>query len=159
MLVVVAAAAACSLSPADPAPTAPTTQPSSQPATQPAPAQGVRGKVLKVTGNLMPGPGPARRGNRTLLSVPVHVFKGPVKPIAKPDPTHPQLLVTVRSGADGAYTVPLEPGRYTVVAEIDGKLYLNSYRDSGKGVTWSTVTVKKGAWTTWNIRDTSGAAF
>jgi inhibitor of cysteine peptidase len=120
--------------------------------------QGVTGRVLKLTGNHMPtvGIGVGRRGKTEPLSVPVHVFKGALKPLAKPDPKHPALVKTVRSGKDGRYRVPLDPGEYTVVAEIKGKLYLNLLRGDG---TWATVTVRKGTWTTWDIRDTSEAAF
>ena len=118
--------------------------------------QGIRGKVLKLTGNHMPGPGPRLGGGPQPLSVPVHVFKGKLKRFARPNPKHPQLVNTGRSDAKGNYAVALEPGTYTVVAEIDGKLYLNSFSGDGS---WSTVTVKKNTWATWVIRDTSGAAF
>lgn len=144
--------------------------------------QGVSGRVRKITGNMMPGivpdlPDAGRiRGDtpfiggnmaRTqLLSVPVHVFKGKVRAanhteLANIMPAgHPQFVKTVQSGQDGRYMVALEPGEYTVVAEIDGKLYLNSFRGDRTGAWWSTVTVKTGNWTTvQNIDDTSGAAF
>jgi predicted secreted protein len=128
--------------------------------TKSAGKQGIRGQVLKLTGNHMPGPGigigGGGRGATKPLSVPVYVFKGSVKVHAAPNAKHPQLLKTVRSDAKGNYSVALDPGVYTVVALIDGKLYLNSFTGAGA---WSTVTVKKGAWSTWTIRDTSGAAF
>jgi len=129
---------------------------SAPPADGAAGPQGIRGQVLKLTGNHMPGPGPRVGGATKPLSVPVHVFKGKVKRVATPNPKHPQLLKTVRSDAKGNYAVALEPGTYTVVAEIEGKLYLNSFAGDGS---WSTVTVKKDTWATWAIRDTSGAAF
>ncbi len=133
--------------------TAPQAADSNNAATKP---QGIRGKVFKLTGNHMPGPGPRAGGATQPLSVPVHVFKGKIKPFARPNPKHPQLVKTVRSDAKGNYAVALEPGTYTVVAEIDGKLYLNHFSGDGS---WSTVMVKKDTWATWVIRDTSGAAF
>jgi len=84
------------------------------------------------------------------------VFKGTLKPHVKPNPTHPTLAKTVRSDKQGRYRVPLPPGVYTVVAEIKGKLYLNLHRSDGN---WATITVHPGQWATWNIRDTSEAAF
>jgi hypothetical protein len=123
------------------------------------PAQGVSGKVIKMTGNFMPGPGPRPGGTQAPLSVPVHVFKGKVAPFQKPDPRHPQLVKIVNSDKDGAYRVALEPGEYTLVAEIEGKLYLNSFTDGAGKMVWSTVAVTAGKWAIWDIKDSSGAAF
>ncbi|HET6429261.1 MAG TPA: hypothetical protein VFJ30_12670 [Phycisphaerae bacterium] len=39
---------------------------------------------------------------------------------------------------------------------IDGKMYLNIMQGDG---TWASVTVKAGRWTTFDIEDTSDAAF
>jgi len=119
-------------------------------------AQGVRGRVLKLTGNHMPGPGIGGGGATKPLAVPVHVFKGQLKPIDKPDPDHPQLVKIVKSNTQGKFVAGLEPGEYTVVAEIDGKLYLNLQTGSGH---WHPVTVKPDTWTRFNIEDTSDAAF
>lgn len=121
-------------------------------------AQGVHGMVLKLTGNHMPGVAPARPagGATRPLSVPVHVFKGALKPFAKPHQQRAALVKTARSDKRGNYRVPLPPGVYTVVAEIKGKLYLNLRRSDGN---WATITVHPGQWATWIIRDTSEAAF
>ncbi len=119
------------------------------------PAQGVRGTVVRQTGNFMPGPG-ARGGKTEPLSVPVHVFKGRIKPFAGPAKDHPALVRSVTSDAKGSYACGLEPGEYTVVAEIDGCLYLNSFDGDG---CWTTVKVVAGAWAAWDVKDTSGAAF
>jgi inhibitor of cysteine peptidase len=130
-------------------------QASSQPGKADEPKQGVTGKVIKMKGDFMPGPGPAR-GTRTPLSVPVWVFKGKVKTHEKPDPQHPSLVTTVKSDKDGVYRVSLPPGVYTVVAEINGKLYLNSFDGDGN---WGSIKVEADAWTTFDIKDTSEAAF
>ena len=118
--------------------------------------QGVAGVVRKLTGNHMPSVGGGRRGGSKPLSVPVHVFRGQLKVFRAPNPKHPALVRVVRSDEAGRYRVALPPGEYTIVAEIEGKLYLNLFRGDG---TWATVRVRKGHWTTWNIDDTSGAAF
>lgn len=125
--------------------------------------QGVKGKVIKMVGDFMPTVvdenNPAQQKNRQKLQplpVKVHVFKGKVRIFEKPDPKHPQLVKIVTSNKDGEYSVELEPGKYTVVAEIGGKLYLNSFQSDN---TWTTCNVVEGKWTEHDIRDTSEAAF
>ena len=125
---------------------------------EPSDAQGVSGKVVKLSGNFMPGPGPAR-GGRTPLSVPVHIFRGKVKTFEKPDPGHPALAKIVQADKDGNYRCSLPPGEYTVVAEIDGKLYLNLFTFDEKDPCWGTVQVVQGKWSSFNIEDTSSAVF
>ena len=120
--------------------------------------QGITGKVVKLKGDFMPTVGEGKRPgiSVTPLAVPVHVFSGKLKPFEKPDPEHPALVQTVQAGKDGVYKVALPPGEYTVVAEINGKLYLNSFGGDGS---WSTVEVKQDKWTTHDIEDTSEATF
>lgn len=129
--------------------------------------QGVTGKVIKLIGNFQPKvtiegvPLPPDNGKRNGLKVPVHVFKGKVEPFEKPNPKHPQLVIIAKPDKTGTFRVPLEPGEYTVVAEIDGKLYLNlvTFDAETKQTAWGTVEVKAKEWTTSNIEDTSQAAF
>ena len=129
------------------------------PAAEPA-KQGIAGKVLQWKGDFMPPVDPTR-GTRTPVSVPLYVFKGTIEPFEKPDPKHPALLKTTRSDKKGEYRVGIEPGTYTVVAEINGKLYLNSYQSDPKTQKniWTPVEVEAGKWATWNIDDTSQATF
>ena len=119
--------------------------------------QGVIGKVVKLKGNFMPTIG-LGGGNRQIipLSVPIWVFKGKVKPFSRPNRNHPALVKIVRSDKNGLFRIVLPPGRYTIVAQIKGRLYLNSY--DGEGF-WTSVIVKKGRWTTFNIKDTSEAVY
>jgi hypothetical protein len=129
-----------------------------QPANEPA--QGISGKVIKMTGDFMPSIGPRKNGGRTSpLLVPVHIFKGKLKPFEKPNPNHPQLAMIVNSDKDGSFRAALEPGEYTVVAEINGKLYLNCFTDNAGGMAWCTVTVEAGSWATTAIKDSSQATF
>ncbi len=136
-------------------------------AAEPELLQGVTGKVLKLSGNFQPqvtlegeAPPPAR-GAKETLPVPVHVFKGKVEPFEKPDPKHPQLVTIAKPDKTGVFRVPLAPGEYTVVAEIDGKLYLNlmTFDAATKKAAWATVEVQPKQWTQSNIEDTSDAAF
>lgn len=124
---------------------------------QPA-TQGITGKVLKLKGNFMPMVGEGKRPGQSItpLAVPVHVFKGRLKPFEKPDPKHPALVQTVQADKDGVYKVAVRPGEYTVVAEINGKLYLNLQDTEGR---WGSVEVKADKWTTRNIEDNSEAAY
>ena len=129
--------------------------------------QGVAGQVVKLRGNFQPQvtpagePPPASRGKREVLLVPVHVFQGQVEPFEKPNPQHPQLVAIVQPERTGTFRVAVAPGEYTVVAEIDGKLYLNlmTYDAATKKPAWATVEVRAKKWTTANIEDTSDAAF
>jgi hypothetical protein len=134
--------------------------PSPEPTRKPAPPppvgqQGVSGRVEKWTGDFMPGPGPGK-GKVEALSVPVHVFKGRVPSTTKPDPSHPQLVAIVKSDANGFYMKDLEAGEYTVVAEINGALYLNSYSGANE---WSSINVASSKWTNHEIVDSSEASF
>ncbi len=120
--------------------------------------EGIAGRVLKMSGNFMPGDG-RDRGVCQPLAVPVHVFQSKVKVFQEPAPKHPQLVKIVNSDKEGNYRCALPPGEYTVVAVIDKRLYLNIQTFDGKHAYWATVTVKAEQWATMNIEDTSSAAF
>lgn len=126
--------------------------------TPPPGPQGVQGKVMKLKGDFMPliGTPEPGRNSTTPLAVPVHVFKGKLKVFEKPDAKHPSLVKIVQSDKNGKYQLVLPPGEYTVVAEINGKLYLNTFESDGR---WSSVNVKADQWTRQIIDDTSDAAF
>ncbi len=133
--------------------------------------QGVTGQVIRLTGNfqpmleppdeLEPPFGKPPRGKRQVLKAPVHIFKGKMKALMTPDHKHPQLVTVVKPDEKGVFRAPLPPGEYTVVAEIDGRLYLNLYNHDikTKQTFWGTVQVKPKQWTTVTIEDTSQAAF
>lgn len=126
--------------------------------------QGIDGQVVALEGNFMPGPvvpGRLPGGTKKPLSVPVHVFRGRIEVRERPDPKHPALVAVVKSDAQGKFRVPLPPGEYTVVAEIDGKLYLNIIEidASTQKPVWPTVVVAPKKWSRWVIEDTSKAAF
>ncbi len=120
--------------------------------------QGVTGKVVRLEGNFMPGPG-ASGGKRTPLAVPVCVFRGKIKVFQAPVSGHPALVKRVLAATDGSFRCPLEPGEYTVVAEIAEKMYLNTVSFDGKDAFWATLHVEKEKWTNWTIMETSAAAF
>lgn len=126
--------------------------------------QGIEGVVVALEGNFMPGPvvpGQQPGGVKKPLSVPVHVFRGKIEVRERPDPKHSALVTIVKSDAQGAFRVPLSPGEYTVVAEIEGKLYLNIFEFDAaeRKRVWPTVKVEPKKWSRWIIQDTSKAAF
>lgn len=143
-----------------PAP-APSPQPSADPGPAPsAPSKGgdtgVTGLVIRVEGDFMPPTPPGYQGTRTPIACRVFVFRGEVKPFSEPNLKHPALVAVVNTDAEGRYAVDLEPGTYTAVAELDGKLYYNGFNGGGN---WSSFTVKKGAVTNWPITDNSRATY
>lgn len=82
-----------------------------------------------------------------------------MKPFKEPTDDHPSLVKKVQADKNGMFRVPLAPGEYTVVAEIDGQMYLNLITAKGKDIYWATVDVKKDKWRLYKIVDSSGAAF
>jgi hypothetical protein len=122
----------------------------------PVAAARIEGRVIKLTGDFMPGP-EATQGKRTPLAVPVHVFRGKLQPFAEPNAEHPQLVAIVQSDAAGTFSVTLPAaGTYTMIAVIDGKMYLNTYDGE---MNWSSIEVKADAVATWIIEDSSAATF
>ncbi len=57
---------------------------------------------------------------------------------------------------EGKVSIPLPPGRYTLVAVIKGKCYRNGFDGQGN---WASLELKEGDWMKTWIRDTSEAAF
>ena len=117
------------------------------------PSQGVRGRVVKLVGDFTLDP---PRGRRLPQAVPVHVFRGRLLPLEKPDPKHPALIKIVQPGRDGRFEIALPPGEYTLVAEIDGELYINSWMEDG---CWAVVDVRPGRWTDYVIENVLEATF
>jgi len=111
------------------------------PTTRPAVTQGVRGRVYRtdIQFNLRTG---LSRARTRPLAVPVHIFRGTISPLRKPNRKHPKLVAVVRTGRDGRYKKDLAPGTYTVVAEVNGRLL---QRPGGRG-RWVSVEVRPGRW-------------
>jgi hypothetical protein len=146
--------AACVFSePSEPAPPAHPSHP------VPSGAQGVDGEVDRLVGDFQPCVAPcSTSGTTTPLAVPVHVFRGEHRVVTTLDPHDATLLRSVVADANGFYQVELDPGVYTVVAEIGGQLFSNELSGTTADA-WATVTVSLGAWTEHPIDDTRNAAF
>lgn len=130
-----------------------------QPPTEPR--QGVSGSVRRVAAGEKVDPTvPFSPGNlKPLAGAEVWVFKGRLAPIRAAARKHPALVKIVRSGANGAYRVPLPVGMYTVVVRHKGKFILYDYEvDAATGKTyWKTLRVKAKVWTRHIIIDVSAA--
>jgi len=95
--------------------------------------QGIRGFVRELQGNQMPGPGrepSAPRGVATTL----YVYGEARLDQATPDGQPPfyrkiatPLVDSVRTDTSGYFQVALPPGRYSLFARVDGRLYANSF--------------------------------
>lgn len=125
----------------------------------------IRGRIIKRTGNQMPGigMGVAQAANAAAASgAQVVVFKGGAVKAADfktldDAKASPDFVTVVDTDSEGRYEVTgLEAGtKYTVVANIDGKLYLNLYDSLNN---WASIEAKEGE-NTFDIEDTSGAFF
>lgn len=126
-------------------------------------AQGVRGAVRKVTGDQLPSnPEQPSAGNTELVQTTVWVFAAPISgngsprwPIAEAE-QHPQLVRQVESDRNGCYQVELPPGEYTIFAQYDDYLYLNSFQGDGS---YLSVEVLPNQLTEINLTNTENAFF
>jgi hypothetical protein len=109
--------------------------------------QGVHGRVIRQTGDFTLDP---PTGQRLPLLAPVHVFRGQLQPIEHPDPEHQAFIKIVMPDNEGRFELSLPAGEYTLVAEIDGRLYLNNWLEDGS---WATCIVPPGEWVNYTIKD------
>ena len=90
-------------------------------------------------------------------NAPVHVLRGRHQPTENIDRRANAYVGTTTTDAEGRFQIALPPGIYTVVSEVDGRPYLNSY--DGTDGTWAAITVVAGEWTLIEIQDSSRATF
>jgi hypothetical protein len=109
--------------------------------------QGIHGKVIRQVGDFTLDP---PTGQKLPLLVPVHVFRGQLQPFEHPDPGHLAFMKIVRPDNEGRFELSLPVGEYTLVAEIDGRLYLNNWLEDGS---WATCIVPPGEWVNYTIKD------
>lgn len=112
--------------------------------------QGIKGRVLRQSGNFMPTiqePGATRPRNKTEpVQTRVWVFSGRIPAKGKfwtiaQAKQSPQLVKQVMSDRQGQFSVSLPPGEYTLFAQYGDKLYLNSFTGEGQ---YRSVQVKAG---------------
>jgi hypothetical protein len=120
-------------------------------------AQGIKGYVVKLSGNHMP---PARppHAKTELIATKIWIFSGRINLSANPGykllipnnqlrwPStdarkHPQFLGWTTSDSQGYFQVGLSPGEYTLFAEYEDYLYLNGFNGDGSH---GSIQVKEG---------------
>jgi hypothetical protein len=119
------------------------------------------GKVEKWEGNFIPSRNAKGANSKVLpLKTKVYIFKGKVKSDGNPaldfSPKVHKVYAVVNSDETGVFKVQLPPGEYTVFAEINGKLYRNSFDGEGN---FSSVTILDGQSQVENIIDSRDAVF
>lgn len=128
----------------------------------PAEQQGIRGRVVQLTGNFMPrgGRSPDRQSQQPVQTT-VWIFSGQISGdsprwAVQEAEHHAQLLCQVTSDAHGEFWVELPAGSYTVMAQYDTDLYLNSF--SGDGY-YTSVDVRPGQVTDVTLTNRERATF
>jgi hypothetical protein len=119
------------------------------------------GKVEKWDGNFIPSRDAKAASSKILpLKTKIYIFKGKIKSEGNPtlsfSPQVHKVYAVVNSDENGIFKVQLPPGEYTVFAEIDGKLYRNSFDGVGN---FSSTLVVDGQSTEENITDSRNAVF
>ena len=118
------------------------------------------GTVERLDGNFIPGRGPTS-GKVIPLSVPVHIFRGIVssgrgRTMTAPDTLDPRIVKVLQSDETGRFETELPSGDYTVFAEINHQLYLNSLDHN---LNYSHLTIEEGKETHSKIVESSKAGF
>lgn len=124
--------------------------------------QGVSGVVTRLQGNQMPMVG--RSTSRTApnpISTQVWIFSGRIPGrgthwSVSEAQKHPHLVTRVQSDDQGKFFVSLPPGEYTLFAQYDEMLYLNSFLGDGS---YQSVQVSEGQITEMRLVNTEGAVF
>jgi hypothetical protein len=121
-------------------------------------AQGARGKITQAIGDFQccPSHGEILPLATTVLAIAGKVQLVPAGPYSVTLPPREALDVaaSATSGVDGMYRMGLAPGVYTLLADIDGELVLDSFT-SDDFASWSTI--EPGQWVTVDIEDNSHA--
>ena len=112
----------------------------------------VRGRVTKLVGKNATSIRKKKKGI-PLKGIPVYVLLGKFRPFANIKDRQPlTLILTAYTDHEGRFEFSVRPGQYTIVAEINGKLYLNNYIDNGF---WWYVHIHENQVMTYDITDTS----
>jgi hypothetical protein len=122
-------------------------------------SQGIQGQILQLKGNQrlslsQPSPEP------TPLATQVWVFRDRIPgqgsatwPVAEAQ-VHPQLMEVLDTDDQGRFQIPLEPGEYTIFAQIGPNLYFNLFVFDG---CYAPAIVKQGQVVELLIQDTQQA--
>ncbi|MGF1566753.1 MAG: carboxypeptidase-like regulatory domain-containing protein [Nodosilinea sp.] len=125
--------------------------------------QGIQGQVTRLSGNHMPGTSPAPNSDQQEhVQTTVWIFTGRIAGrgsspwlVAEAE-QHPGLVNQVKSDRNGHYTIALPVGEYTVLAQYDDYLYLNSFQGDGS---YQSVQVAPNQVVEFNLTNTENAFF
>ncbi|MEM9818568.1 MAG: hypothetical protein AAF827_19460 [Cyanobacteria bacterium P01_D01_bin.6] len=127
------------------------------------PSQGIRGTVVRLSGNQMPTVGEAASSDPPEpVQTTIWIFAGRIPSMGSP--TWPvseagqqaNQVGTVMSDAEGNFYVELPPGEYTLFAQYGSDLYLNSFLGDGS---YQPLQVREGEVTTTRLLHTENAFF
>ncbi|MGF1568494.1 MAG: carboxypeptidase-like regulatory domain-containing protein [Nodosilinea sp.] len=123
--------------------------------------QGIQGQVTRLSGNHMPSPNP-NSGQRENVQTTVWIFAGRIAgpgpapwPVAEAE-QHPGLVGRVESDRNGHYAMALPVGEYTLLAQYEDYLYLNSFQGDGS---YQSVQVTPNQVVEFNLINTENAFF
>jgi len=116
--------------------------------------QGLKGEVLWLSGNQMPGPGKPVAPQLGIQRE-IHIYK--VTTIEKEKHTGPfftdvksELVTKLLSKTDGSFKVKLPPGEYSVFVKEPNGLFANLVEADGK-INPVNIPLKRFVWTTITI--------
>lgn len=124
------------------------------------PAQGIEGRVLRMSGNQMPGLRSTHSAPEPVATT-VWIFSGkipgqdPYWPVSAAH-HHPHWHASVVSDTCGRFLIGLPSGEYTVFAQYDASLYLNAFASPRF---YESVLVVEEQWTPVELINTEEATF
>jgi len=124
-------------------------------------SQGVTGKVLYYTGNMMPDPSQPRLDKGKPVSRYLYFYERCKGTAGDPyreffREVDSKFIKKVSSDGNGCFKANLKPGWYTLLIEEENKLYTNIFDQNGY---INPVEVKKGKLTSITLRITHSAYF
>ena len=124
------------------------------------PAQGIEGKVLRLSGNQMPIIGKTM-SEPDPVSTAVWIFSGKIQRkgtywSVSEACLHPKWIAYILSDDEGSFLIGLPPGEYTLFAQYGSALYLNAFASEQ---TYQSVRVAEGQLTKFDLINTEKAVF
>lgn len=114
------------------------------------PKQGLKGQVLWVSGNQMPGPGSKKSSNNGVQRE-LHVYELTTIQEATLSPDgffsgiQTKLIAIVTTKEDGTFTLRLPAGEYSIFVKEDNGLYANRF-DQNNSINPIIIKEKEFAW-------------
>jgi hypothetical protein len=124
--------------------------------------QGIKGQVLELTGNQMPGPGKQVDPGRPLKTT-IYIYEATTLSQVERQNEEPlysairsKFVKSFESDKDGFFVTDLAPGKYSIFTKVDGKFFANTF--DGQGII-APVEVEENKITGVNIIINAKAAY